>query len=386
VHKKHKVMILVSSSGSVGRGLLLGIAKYIAINTSWITYYQTEARRLSENYLKNWKIDGIIADQRELEKNKLLQDYEIPKIILISHETMSDDRTYITANSEAIGKMAAEYFLDRGFKQFAFCSYSDMIWSRERLASFRKRISEEGYKVSVFERPYFKSYVPWERDQKKMADWINLQLKPLAVLACNDDRGRHVLEACKLEGVKVPEEVAVMGIDNDEIICGLTSPPLSSISLDIEKIGYDAAELLDDIISKKSVKIKHLIITPTHVVVRQSTDIVAIKDLEIASALNFISNNTNRPLQVSEVAAFVNMSQRTLERKFKKSFPLSINDEIERMRMNVIKKHLLQTNISVTQIAIKLGFPGVEQMARFFRKNEKTSPREYRQKHTVHLA
>jgi LacI family transcriptional regulator len=201
-------------------------------------------------------------------------------------------------------------------------------------------------------------------------------------MACNDDRGRQVVEACKIAGVHVPEDVAIVGADNDELICELSSPRLSSVALNLERSGFEAAELLDRLMRRREkMTNQQIIVQPTRIVARQSTDILAIEDSEVAEAVRYIRQHAKERIQVDDVARAVGVSRRGLERKFRRVVRVSILREIRRVRLEQIIRMLVETNHSIGHIALALNFPSIEHISRFFRQQMKFSPLAYRKKY-----
>ena len=202
-------------------------------------------------------------------------------------------------------------------------------------------------------------------------------------MAGNDDRSQDVLAACKIADIKVPSEVAILGVDNDELICGLSYPQLSSIALSTQRAGYEAAQVLGKMMEGQNVaeNERQVSVSPLHVVTRQSTDIMAIEDKQVAEAVHFIRNHSNEVIQVSDVAEAAGLSRRTLEQRFRKVLAHSVHEEIKFTRVNQMAKMLIGTNLSISQIAWSLGFPYPNNISRYFKKQKGISPLEYRRKY-----
>jgi LacI family transcriptional regulator len=213
-----------------------------------------------------------------------------------------------------------------------------------------------------------------------MADWLKSLPKPVGLMTCTDDRSQDVVEASKIAGVHVPEDLAIIGVDNDELVCELSSPPLSSIALNTQRSGYEAAELLDKLMSRKRIKMANLtiVVHPTHIVTRQSTDILAIEDRDVVAAVRFIRRNAREMIQVDDVVDTVAVSRRSLEQRFRRELGCSVLAEIKRARIDQVARMLVETNLSVSQIALALGYSGVENIARYFRSEKGMSPLAYR--------
>ena len=220
-------------------------------------------------------------------------------------------------------------------------------------------------------------------DQPILAKWIEELPKPAALMACDDDRGRSVLEACRLAGVRVPEEVAVIGVDDDQLFCELSDPPLSSVALNSEQGGYRTAHLLDQLMQKKISTPQHLIVEPTHVVSRRSTDVNAISGREVGLALSFIHRNRSRHFTVADVAEAVGTSRRNLELKFRKAVGRTILAEMQRVRLDHTKRMLRETDLPIPQIAESSGYNSVSYLTQVFRREVGVSPAIYRSRFRV---
>jgi LacI family transcriptional regulator len=314
------------------------------------------------------------------EKREELIGMGLPTIA-IAIEAQIPGVANILTNGRRIGTMAAEHLLDRGFRHFAYCGFDDIFWSVERSESFSKRVAKAAFQTYVYKQPRLAVQRLWENEQIFMADWLKSLPKPVGLMACNDDRGQQVIDACKLAGLRIPEEVAIIAVDNDELVCGLTNPPLSSIALNFVRAGYGSAELLDKLMTGKKRRRESVLVPATHIVTRQSTDILAIEDPEVVDAVRYIRQHVKEPIQVSDVTRVTSLSRRSLERRFRAIFGRSIHDEIRRVRTEQVARMLVDTNLPVSQIAFELGFPGVEHIARQFRKEKAITPLAYRKQY-----
>jgi LacI family transcriptional regulator len=293
----------------------------------------------------------------------------------------------IIGDTVAMGRMAAEHLLDRGFKNFAYCGFEDMFGARSRRESFQQRVMEAGFQTHVYNQnqPKPRGRRSWEDEQVFMADWLKSLPKPLGLMTCTDDRSQDVVEACKIAGLHVPEQVAIIGVDNDDLVCELSTPPLSSIALDTERSGYEAAELLDKLMSRRKIRMtgQPIVVHATHVVTRQSTDILAIEDQDVAAAVRYIRQHTKELIQVNDVVEAVAVSRRILEQRFRRILNRSLHDEIKRVRIERMGQLLVETHMSVAQIAAALGYPGVENVCRYFRQEKGMTLRAYRKKYSL---
>jgi len=376
-----KILLLVETSRVAGRDILLGIASYSHIHGPWHFsrkppfYILPEEKQTSQ--LKNTDIDGIITAGGEKMEEVLAMN--LPTISIDVREQMPGIPNAFS-DSFTIGKIGAAHLLERGFRNFAYCGFDNIHWSRERGESFEQNISQEGFETHLYKSPNPEEGHIWDKEQIHIADWLKTLPLPVGLMACNDDCAQHILQACKIAGLKTPYDVAILGVDNDKLICNLTNPPLSSISLNFQKAGYEIAKLLDRSMAGKETAQQSVIIQATHVVTRPSTDIMAIEDREVAQAIQYIRWNTKQNLSVNNVVEEVNMARRTLERHFQKTLGHSINKEITLTRIKQTAQLLIETNMSIAKIAATLGYPGYEHISRYFRKEMGMSPLEYRKK------
>jgi len=271
--------------------------------------------------------------------------------------------------------------MNLGLKHFAYCGFDNWWWSRRRRDHFCAEVGRAGHRTDVYRLPSQRSERTWDRELPRIVDWLRRLPKPVGVMACNDDRGELVIEASKMADLGVPDEVAVVGVDNDALICDLCSPPLSSVAEDLQKIGYEAAEMLDRMIQGRERGKPTQCIRPTHVVARQSTDVPAMDDLAVVTALRFIRRSRQANIGVQQVVEQTGLSRRSLEQRFRQALGRSIHEEIQRVRLEQLTCMLVETSKSVTDIAGLLGFPDAAHICRLFRKAKGMSPTAYRRQY-----
>jgi LacI family transcriptional regulator len=376
-----RIILLVETSRAFGRQLITGIARYSRINGPWSFYKEPTDLKSSIPHLTSWKPDGIIMRDSLITKGLL--KLKIPTILAIHNSKYPKDLPIIKTDSFAIAKLASEHLIEKGLKNFAFCGFDDYDWSKERGFYFNKLNNEAGFKTSNYIQPKNKKNRGWEIEQKYVIEWIKTLPKPVGIFACNDDRGQHILEICKLINLKVPEDVAVMGVDNDPMICDIGDPPLTSITLNVETAGFEAARLLDQLINKKKTSKKLIMVTPSHIVQRQSTYIFAVNDEEVARAINYIKNNAKNKILVQDVVKTTNISRRTLEKRFRKTIHRSIYNEIQKVRVELISKLLIETELPISQITALFNFTDVEHISRYFKKEKGIGLRQFRKMHNT---
>jgi len=378
-----RVVLLIGSSDGFDRGILKGIAKYSRIHGPWSFlrfppyYLQPGGWDKIMSWLKQVKPDAVITAFSE--KKEALLELGIPTAVIGIEEEVPSVINIVTDNVP-VGEMAAEYLIGLGFSNFAFCGFDDMAWSRTRCKSFVEAVNKSGHEVSVFSQPKTKAARQWEQEQQYIIEWLESLPKPLALMACNDTRGQYVLEACKIAGIRVPEDIAILGTDDDNLVCELSDPPLSCVSLNTPKAGFEAARALEKMMENKHSDYERVVVHPIDIVKRRSTDVFAIDDPEVAAALNYINQHANRVIQVADVAAVVGLSRRTLYNRFRQAVGRSVHDEITRVRVQQISKMLIDTNMQISTIAEEMGYPGPEKMVRYFQRETGYTPLAFRKK------
>lgn len=376
-----RVALLVETSGSYGRGLLRGIAKYNREHAGWSTYFHPHG--LGDPpppWLTNWEGDGILARIDTQEVADLLADSGIPVVNL--RRTMPDAPfPYVGSDHAMIGNLAAEHLLLRGLKQFGFYGGARGVHSGldERGESFRLAVEGEGGECKVFLASANRDD-PWEQEQERLAAWITKLPKPVGVMAANDERGLQFLDACRRCGAPVPDEVAVIGVDNDEHLCELSIPPLTSVDVNSEQVGYKAAALLDRMMNGSKAPLRPIKVPPRGIVVRRSTEVVASEDAELNRALHYIRLKSGQGLQVSDVLTYTGMSRADLQQRMKQVLGRTIHEEIEQVRLMQIKELLLTPGMTIKQASRDAGFSSVQYMTRVFRKAVGETPAAYRER------
>jgi LacI family transcriptional regulator len=292
--------------------------------------------------------------------------------------------TTLRSDDEAIGRIGAEHLLERGFRNFGFIGFEMEAWSDRRETAFVDRLDRESLGCSVFKSGWYgsshssASAKTLENDQRRLADWIESLPKPVGIMACNDISGKQVMDCCMLRELPVPEKVAVVGVDNDEVLCNFCQPPLSSVVPNAELIGYRAAETLAHLMLGQPVKPLLRLVDPLDVKVRQSSDVVAIEDPDLASALNFIRSNACFGITVNDVLAHTSLSRSSLERRVRKMLGRSPQQEIRNAQLKQVRLLLNETDLSIEQIAVQCGFEHPEYLHVMFKREFKMTPGEFR--------
>lgn len=380
-----KVILLIEKSRAFGRSLLHGIVQYSNLHGPWLFYMEPEINKKTREkpykWIKDLDADGIIGYTWDKDLIKTIMDSGLPAMVRGIEEPTNNVFRLVT-DQMAVSRTAANYFLERGFKRFAYCGYDDMLWSVQRGENFGKILEDFGFKCFFYHQPRAKRLRTADKEQAIIAEWIESLPKPVAIMAGNDDRSQDVLAACKIADLDVPTQVAILGVDNDELVCNLSYPQLSSVSLSTQRAGYEAARVLHKLMGGQEITEaeRELPILPLHVVTRQSTDITAIEDRQIAEAVNFIRTHSKELIQVGDVAEAVGLSRRTLEQRFRKVLKHSVHEEIAYTRVNQMAAMLTDTNLPISQIARLLGYPYANNISRYFKQLKGMSPSTYRKK------
>jgi LacI family transcriptional regulator len=382
---KKRVLLLIDTSRAVGQYYIEGVGKFIHTHGNWRIYVPTP-RYLStgkinyKEYIKENKIDGILAldamDQQQL--------FKIHKssVSMVIHSAKSRKKLIKSVvDNVRVGEIAAEYFIELGFRNFMFVGLHKYLWSNMRMKGYKKVIdSRKDLRLFIHLLQNIGKNI--KKDKQDISKWLKTIPKPYCIFACNDDVGYFVLEVCKDFNIKVPEEAAVLGVDNDEIICNMATPPLSSIKIGYEKGGYEDADVLNKLMNgNRNASKTEIIVMPQYIKTRQSSNIIAIEDKEIKKALVFIRENFKKAIQVSDVVWAAGLSRRMLQLRFQKVLKRSIHDEIKRMRLEYIKEQLRNSRTSIKKIAKSQQFMHPAHFCRFFKKSALIPPAEYRRRY-----
>lgn len=373
------VALMVETSIAYGRHLLRGITRYLRSHQPWSVFFeQHELAASPPSWLKGWRGDGIIARSTTPALAELLRRKKIPVVNL--NDIYTDlGLPLIESDHPAIGRLAADHLLERGFRHFAFCGFTGHAWSGKRLQGFQEVLAAAGSACAVYESPWGgPNAVPWEREQMQIGAWLQSLRRPVGVLACNDMRGQHVLDACKRVNLSVPEVAAVIGVDDDSLLCELCDPPLSSVVPNAERIGYEAAALLDRLMAGERPPQQEWCIEPVGVTARQSTDVLAIDDPQVAAAVRYIREHACQGATVPDVLNHVPLSRTVLERQFRKYLGRSPQAEIRAVQLKRVRVLLAETDLRLARIAELAGFEHPEYLSVVFKRETGQTPGQYR--------
>ncbi|MDO5581127.1 MAG: substrate-binding domain-containing protein [Planctomycetia bacterium] len=365
-----EIVLLLETSRQHGRSILQGVIQ-------WSHRYGPIRLRAGAGHLLqelprlgNWKNIGLISRLTVPGIVEAIDKYHIKTIVL---EPNTDDQELIQKrlkipsiriNPETTGQMAADYLYDHGFQKFAFCGFSCRSWSDRREEAFVRAIEKRHMPVTSYNKP--KTELPWSREKKILRDWLKSLPQPIGIFACDDDRARQLLEICEEEGLSVPAQYSILGAADDELLCELTSVPLSSIAFDLERAGYRAMSLLSDMIDGKVKNGDDIIVEPLWVVPRLSTDYAAQPDRIVRAALRYIRSNYLRPISVPDLLENLDVSRRSLEVRLMKATGRTIMENIIHRRVERARQLLITTDDSIERIGVLAGFVSYRSMLSAF--------------------
>jgi LacI family transcriptional regulator len=383
VAEVRRIALLVSTHFGYGRGILRGVRDYARRKGNW--FFRVERpSHLAGRRLMKWKPAGIILQAGPSELDEPIRALGVPVVNVSGmRPDLKDQLHSVRADDRAVGAAAAEYFLSRGFRNLAYYGMLLPSYSQVREEGFRSALASRGLQCEDLQQEHPGEHAPdeptWAASERKLGDWLESLPKPVGVLARNDVAGFEVCEVCHQRGLHVPEEVAVVGVDNDELVCELSEPPLSSVRLPLRRIGFEAAALLDRLMTGRRLRrVRHLRLPPEGVVTRRSSDVLAIEDPLVAEVVRYIRGTACDAVSVPDCVARVPLSRRRLEQRFRAAVGRSIFAEIRRMRMARARELLIDTNMPVADIALRTGHSGPERFCRVFREETGMTPTDFR--------
>ena len=365
--------------------MLKGISQYERAHLPWTAFLDDEARAENDpRWLRKKKWHGVISRHTTPALVQNCAELDLPLVDL------NDIPPYpnvpkIRPDNVGMGHLGAEHFIERGYRNFGFCGFVNDGWSRERRDGFVESLGLVGHACQVFDVEYPGDLTPfWDAKQTAvLSSWLRSLPKPAAVMACSDMRALQVISAAQAADLLVPEEVAVLGANNDTIRCDLAYPPLSSVAPNAFQSGYRAAELLDQLLRGGKPDSLDIRIEPAGVAERHSTDILAIDDKNVAAALSFIREHACQGITVEQVLRPSFASRSQLEKKFRRCLGRSPQAEIRRVQVAKIRQLLLETDFPLKKIAELAGFEYVEYMCVVFKRLVGDSPGGFRKKNQI---
>jgi len=382
-----QVALLFETNEQAHRDILRGVLQYVRNHGPW-SLHVTEGRpgeqRLST--MKSWGGAGIIGVIQNKSYAQAVLSAGVPAVLIDPLDSselpagLLERHSVLASDQQAIGRMAADFFLERQYTRFAFIGEVHAInWSRDRGRAFAEAVEAQGFTCLSYEALTAREKRDWGSEKKRLCKWLTALPKPCALFVAMDVRARQVLDACLTAGIDVPRDLCVLSVDNDELICESTTPPLSSIALNTGQMGYEAAGLLDRRWrNPREGRRVTKTFPPQQVVTRRSTEAVQIDDALVVKALSFIWLNAQSPIGVPEIVSHAGVSRRLLEIRFRKVMNRTLQDELQRTRLKRVRILLSETNLSVAAIAQACGFTSKSYLGKVFRRAYQTTMTQYR--------
>jgi LacI family transcriptional regulator len=372
------VALLVETSNAFSRELLHGVRDWMRAHGSWAIHLSEQGRgNQPPSWLGSWRGDGIIARIENESIATAVRACALPTVN-VSASGLTPEFPSVTSDSTAITQQAATHLLERGLRNFGYCGDARFTWSKSHGENLVATLRNQGHTCYVFPCSTGDA-ANWGKEQGKLARWLRALPKPVGVMTCYDIRGQEVLDVCRAVGLRVPEDVAVIGQHNDELLCELCDPPLTSVIPNARRAGFEAASMLDQLMRGQAVVQTQIQIPPVGIATRQSTDLVAVEDPRLATAMRFIRGHAHEVITVEDIARSAGISRSLLERKFREAFSRSPWDHVMQLRLRHAEQLLSQTRLSIAEIAERTGFGTPEYFSAAFRKLTGTSPRSARE-------
>ena len=372
-----RVALLVETTRTYTREVLAGVRRYVAAHGPWSTFLELRALDSSPPaWLKNWDGDGILTRTFTAEMGDLIASTGLPAVELRATNLLGG-RPFVGSDNAHIGLSVAEHFFERGYWQFGVYSLQTESFFVERIQNFISTVKNRGCPCFELPETGSDSVSDWEQSQSRLIEWLEQLPKPIGIFAANDQLAVRLLEACQRAGVAVPEEVAVVGAENEETLCAFATPPLSSVRFDGQAVGYAAAELLDFLMQGKTASHK-VLLPPKGIVVRASSDGSVINDQLVAQAVRLIRQEATAGLRVEDLCRRLNASRSTLDRRMKAVLQRSPKDEIDRVRFREVERLLRETDLTIDTIALQTGFAHSQYFHAAFREVYAVTPGAFR--------
>lgn len=383
-----QVAVLLESSHGISRAMLQGILKYVRVYGPWSIHIAAGgANDQQVPDAETWKGNGIIG---RVPSKKAAQDIvssKLPAVLFNPEDAYLAPQhplsrySRIQCDSHAIGAFAADHYLSKRFSHFAFVgSAAYTNWSRWRQEAYVARLAQAGILCHVYPQPP-PELSAWSAERPRLCAWLKKLPKPAALFAANDNRGRQVLDACLVAGIAVPYEAAVLGVNNDALICETCIPNLSSIAVDDERAGYEAAGLLDQLMRRTLKKQTIATYGPIGIVSRASTELLHVDDKLVIRALEFIRINAGLTIRVSDVAGHLGVTCRWAEMRFQQTLGQSVHDTIQKARMTTVCSMLKETALPFAEISKRCGFAQPNHLCAVFKRQFGMTMSDYRTQH-----
>lgn len=377
-----RVAILVETSRSYTRDILVGVRAYLEKHGPWSTFMELRAfDSPTPPWLENWDGDGILTRTSSRQMAEIIAAAGVPSVELRS-TIFNRDMPSVGMDNALIGQTVAEHFINRGYRRFAAYTLDTEAFFRERVRNFVSRVQADGFACEMLPAHGESSPDDWERHQAALIAWLASLQKPVGIFAANDQLGVRLLDACRRAEIAVPEEVAVVGCENESTLCDFASPTLTSVMFDGETVGHEAARILDCLMNGEKISRKPYLIPPKGIEVRGSSDEFVIEDPIVLRAVKLIREHAFVGITVGEIADRLQISRSTLERRMKDTLQRGTKEELLRVRFREVNRMLRNTDLTVETIAEATGFKHAHYLQTAYRERFGVPPGEYRKRET----
>lgn len=381
------IAILVETSLNSGRQIVRGISRFARERNDWSLYYHTgQLGAMAPGSLGNWRGDGIIARIANEEMQRYVLACNVPVVDVLGN-VASADYPVVTCDERAISDLVGKHFRNRGYRNVAFFGLSDEHWSLNRRRALSRYCQQElGCELSSLEVSHReRDSHTWMNYIARLQTWIESLPKPVGIMVASDQFGPDIQAACKASGLSVPDQVSLVGVDNDLPFCEICQPRLSSVEPNHKLVGYEAARILDGVLQNGSPSKSALEVPPRILHVRQSSDATALEDPALVKALRYIRSNACDPISVEDIARAAGVSRSVLQRRFKASLQQTVLESILSVRINRAKEMLSTTDLPLPDVAERSGFKHQEYLGYVFKKRVGLPPGQYRSQHATPL-
>lgn len=381
--KRYHLNLVFNANKIYDRKVVEGIGEYLqAAQCDWDVFFEDDFLSRLES-IHQWQGDGIIADFDNPDVERALRETTVPTVAVGGSYRNKEDYPrlpYVATDNAKLVALAFDHLKGKGLNHFAFYGVPDSPytrWATERERAFGELVSNSGFEVRVYQGHSTRAEA-WQQSQEVLCDWLQALPKPIGLIAVTDSRARHLLQACDHLNIRVPEEVAVIGIDNEEIARFLNRTSLSSVEQGCKKMGFEAARMLHRMLLGYPVERNLVLVEPLGIEERQSSDYQALGDPYVIQAMHFIRHNACRGVKVAQVVDYVGLSRSSLESRFIETMGCSMHEQLHMTKFNRACELVTSTDLSYDEIAHSCGYPSVQYLYTVMRKNLGMTPREHR--------
>lgn len=379
-----RVILLTDFGEEYSNNLLEGIVKYSRETRPWalckmpLSFRDVHGVEGVIRWAKEWKADVVIGQFYNSDNVELFREEGILAIAQDFKKRFSNIPN-ITGNHVKAGEIGAQHFIQKGFVNYAFLGVKNVVWSFERSQGFKKELKRNGHLENYHEYLKDEDEGLWYYAES-LKQWLVNLPKPIAIMACDDNQAKHIAEICSLIGITIPNEISLLGVDNDKMICLLSDPPLSSINQNTIKGGYEAAKLIDSLIDNPQLPWKDIVVEPTYITTRTSSDIYSTSNPYVSKVIDFIHKHISEKITVDMLVELVPISRRSFETLFREVVGDSIYGYILNLRIDKFSAELISTDKPIINIALDLGYVDYKNISRQFKAQKGCTPSEYREK------